>query len=208
MNTWMHKRKQRGYTMIEVLMSLSVMTVGAMGVMALQKATKRGNLEARQMTVATNVARQWIERLRRDSLNWTAGAGSGATVDLTRSLYIKETPTDGTASGWMTPIPPAGSGESYAFDHFGNDTLNGSGNTLTAMYCVNVNYQWVFPGQAIRADVRVWWYRQSESQNSEIVDRTEYENCAVGSEASITDDQRIRFVQASTVLRWNPVEIQ
>lgn len=195
-------RRQSGYTMIEVLMALAVMTSGAMGIFALQKASMRGNFEARQMTMATNIARTWLERMRRDALLWTVGGQGAAAANLTTTRYLSSTPATGGLGAWFTPIPPIGSLESYAFDHFGNDTLNGLVNTTSPEYCVNTRSQWVFPGQVLRVDVRVWWNRLADTDVN-ITDRRAHLNCDVGNEANITGDNRLRFVNASTLLRWN-----
>lgn len=198
-------RKNQGYTFVEVLSSIAVMSIGVTGLVAAQKASLIGNMEARQMTVATNVARIWVERIRRDSLLWIQGGGSAAAADLSGTRYLSSTPVAGTPSAWTTPIPPtaAGTRESYAFDHFGTDTLNGTGNINTPTYCVNTRYQWIFPGQAIRVDVRVWWYR-SASGSAVRASRNTLLNCGIGSESLVTDDRSLRTVQTSTVVRWNP----
>jgi prepilin-type N-terminal cleavage/methylation domain-containing protein len=201
----MRSRRNQGYTFIEVLMAMGVMTIGAMGVMALQKATAKGNIDAREMTTAATVARTWVERLRRDALLWNAGGPGAAEADLTRTLYLRNVPGAGTAGAWFTPVPPINSGESYAFDYFGEDTLNGTPNTGAAMFCVNARLQWMFPGQAIRADVRVWWHRMAGGTNAQMSDRRLYANCGVGQESAVTTNQRLRSVAVSTVLRWSPL---
>jgi type IV pilus assembly protein PilV len=200
------KLRQRGYTFVEVLSSIAVMSIGATGLIAAQKASLVGNLEARQMTVAASVARIWIERVRRDSLLWTQGGATASAANLTGTRYLSNTPSGGGVSAWITPVPPtsASSGESYAFDHFGTDTLNGTGNTSTATYCVNTRYQWVFPGQAIRVDVRVWWYRTASGSTVK-AKRDVYTNCGIGSESLIADDRKLRTINTSTIVRWNPV---
>ena len=62
------QRKARGSSVIEVLMAISVLTIGASGVVALQKVALSANRSARSMVVANEVARTWIERLRTDAL--------------------------------------------------------------------------------------------------------------------------------------------
>ncbi|MCC6556603.1 MAG: prepilin-type N-terminal cleavage/methylation domain-containing protein [Polyangiaceae bacterium] len=62
--------KPAGYTMVEVMVALAVLAVGATGVIALQKATLIGNTHARNISIASAIARTWAERLRTDALQW------------------------------------------------------------------------------------------------------------------------------------------
>ncbi len=199
------RTKRAGYTMIEVVMSMGVLTVGAMGLASMQHVAATANQESRRMTTAATVARVWVDRLRRDSLRWTVGGAGAASANLTATQYLVGTPVDGTPSAWSTPVPTAGSGESYAFDHFGNDTGNASGNTNNIEYCVQSRTRWVVPGQALRADVRVWWHRQVNTQDANLADRRLYQNCGIGQEAAMDGEQRVRFLNTSVILRRNPV---
>jgi len=191
---------QKGYTLIEVMMAIAVMTIGAVGIMALTQASTRGNLEARQITTATQIANLWVERIKRDSLNWNVGGSTAAAADLTRTRYLGAVPAPAATPAWGTPtgVPI---GESFAFDFTGRDTAAAAEQE----YCVNTRMQWVFPGQAIRADVRVWWHRRGVGDPNSADGRI-YRSpiCGIGSEAAITGDNRLRSVYASTVVRWVP----
>jgi prepilin-type N-terminal cleavage/methylation domain-containing protein len=70
----------RGYTMIEILVSMTLLAIGAAGVMAMQKAAVQGHQDARQMDVANAIAREWMERLRRDAMMWTPDATKPGVV--------------------------------------------------------------------------------------------------------------------------------
>src|SRR5580700_9616474 len=61
----------RAYTIVEVLLSMTVFAIGASAVMSMQKATLQGNLDARKTDMANSIARMWIERIRRDAMQWT-----------------------------------------------------------------------------------------------------------------------------------------
>ncbi len=201
----MSKRKaQAGYTMIEIVMAMGVMTVGAMGLMALQTAAAGGNMESRKMTTAASITRLWIDRLQRDALRWNVG-GAVTTADLSQTQYLNLTPAAGAESAWFTPVPAPGSGESYAFDLYGSDVLNGVANPNGAVFCVQTRLQWMFANQAIRADMRVWWHRSSRSADAQMSDRRLYANCGLGQEAAAAADRRLRFISTSTILRRNPL---
>lgn len=194
-------RRRAGYTLVEVMMAIAVMTAGAVGVFSLQRATTLGNLEARQMSTATMIARTWLERLKRDALRWTAGSTSAVGVNLTGTTYLANVPAPATAPTWFTPVPPSLLTESYAFDHYGRDLTPPS--ALIA-YCAQMRLQWVYPGQTIRGDVRVWWHRQSSGADTNIGNASLYANCGLGSETTIGNDVRVRMVNATTLIRWVP----
>ena len=60
----MPKKTQRGFSMIEVLVSLLVIGVGLMGLSGLQVASMKGTSNAHSRNVATNLAMELSERMR------------------------------------------------------------------------------------------------------------------------------------------------
>lgn len=189
------RRTRSGYTMVEVMMAMAILTAGAAGIFALQQAATNGNMEAREMTIATSVARTWLERLKRDALYWNTGASTAAVLPLARTRYLLNVPAVGTAPAWMTPAAFVDSRAS--FDHYGREIALGA----DVRYCAQYRLEWVNVGQAIRADVRVWWHRRGRVNAAAA---NLYPNCGVGAEANIGNDLRVRSVTASTVVRWVP----
>lgn len=193
--------KRRGYTLIEVMMSLSVLTAGALGLVAMQTATTRGNMEARQMATATMAAQRWVERLRRDALNWTQRSMVANAANLANTDYLQNVTPAGNAPAWVAPAPPAGSADSFAFDYYGRDTAV----VGEMVFCTNIRLEWVFPGRIMRADVRVWWPRAGGGYDATLTDGANLVGCAAGrNPESLNDDRRVRMVYTSTVLRFNP----
>lgn len=192
-------RGRQGYTLIEVVMAIGVLTAGAVGIMALQQAATRGNMESRQMTTATQLAQRWVERLRRDGLAWRTGTmvvPVPVTV-LANTTYLQQVPASDAAAPWFTPVPRVGSGESAAFDYYGRDT------TVAAdmHYCTNVRLEWLYPGRAMRADVRVWWARRAGGASGD--NMAGLAGCATGIDPNtLLADWRVRAAHASTVIRY------
>jgi prepilin-type N-terminal cleavage/methylation domain-containing protein len=186
--------KRAGYTLIEVMMAVSIMTVGSVGVLALHQATTRGNVDAREASIATEVTRTWLERVRRDALRWNA-PGTSATS----GTLLENVPSSSTDAGvWETPTGPI-SGESYNFDYHGIDTTMSS-TTRPPHFCVNIRTRWVVAQEAIRVDVRTWWHRLDEN-----TDRTAFD--CDSDPADVTDEldsttPALRAVYGSTVVRW------
>ena len=182
-----------GYTMVEVMMAMALLTAGAAGIFALQQAAINGNAEARQMSIATTITRSWLERLKRDALNWNIGGTVAAALPLVRTRYLLNVPAVGTAPTWMTPAVFSDSRSSY--DNYGREIALGA----DVRYCAQYRLEWVNAGQAMRADVRVWWHRRGAHVAATA---NLYPNCGVGSETIIGNDIRVRTVSASTVIRW------
>ncbi len=176
-------------------MAMALLTAGAAGIFALQQASILGNVEARQMTIATTVARTWIERLKRDALGWNRGADAATAGLLNATRYLQAVPAVGTDPVWMTPT--AFDDSRASFDHLGREVPLGA----DVRFCAQYRLEWVNPGQAMRADVRVWWHRRGRVG---IASANLYPNCGVGSEAVIGADPNVHMVNASTVLRWVP----
>lgn len=199
------RARRAGYTLVEVMMAIAVMTAGALAVMALHQVTTFGNMQSRQLTTATQAAQTWVERLQRDSINWTTGGPTadrslgGLNTALARTTYLRSVARPGAAATWSVPAPALAT-ESWAFDHFGRDTRIAA----DMRFCTNVRLQWVYPAQAMRADVRVWYMRSHTG-----IDVTPFVGCAAGTDPNTLTAQlqSLSFVYTSTVLRWTPLPI-
>ena len=181
-------------------MAIGVLTVGAVGIMAMIQASTRGNLEARQMSTGTMLAQRWVERLRRDGLHWTRSSTVLDPTLLTNTDYLNQVPTPADVPSWFVPAPPITHGEHANFDFYGQDTSD----PLEMRYCTNVRLEWLYVGQAMRADVRVWWLRRESG--AEDPTRAQLAGCAPGVDPdTLTNDFRVRMAYASTVIRYTPM---
>ncbi|MCC7535826.1 MAG: prepilin-type N-terminal cleavage/methylation domain-containing protein [Deltaproteobacteria bacterium] len=214
-----------GYTMVEVMMAVAVLAVGLLGVAAMQTGTVGGNIQAQETTMATSLARLWIERLRRDGASWVVPGvpGAGAIpgqINGTRYLQLVA-----AAPAWA--VPPNGAAltgagtdpytrhtvETAAFDHFGRDVLT---THADRRYCTQVRVAWVYPGTAVRADVRVFWHKRLRAENAgdvspaRVACNTAAANAAlnVASSNAAGRGQMMRHLSAvylSTVIRYTPL---
>ena len=170
--------RSRGYTAVEVMMGITLFAIGAAAVMSMQRAAMQGNLDARKMDMANQIAREWTERLRRDAALWTLPSAANQTAAtnypnarLLSTYLAYGVPANNLA--WSLPdvlvanatVPD---GKSPAFDILGRDLL--PANYAQAQFCVHVRLNWLdTPGastqapapvqQLIRAEVRVLWPR-------------------------------------------------
>lgn len=60
-----------GYTMVEVMMGLAVLAVGAAGIVSLQRFSVMGTMTSRHVTSATNVASSTLEVMALEAGRWT-----------------------------------------------------------------------------------------------------------------------------------------
>lgn len=214
----------RGYTAIEVLVSMTLLAVGAAGVIAMQKAAVQGHQEARQMDMANAIAREWMERLRRDAMLWTPAVGQqGITpppnIGQAPIILIQQPPI------WYVPmarVAPQGAQtdvQSPGFDMLGRDiptadlgwaaqgSTNAAGvfststqNVLT--YCTNVRITPLTADQTLlRAEVRVFWPRDLFSSIDPAI-------CTANPPAGWVNDpiatiQKYHFLYLTSAIRQN-----
>lgn len=76
-------RRCRGTSLMEVLVSVFVLSIGVLGVAGLQVTAKRSNFEATQRVTAAALAQDIVERMRSnsDELATYTNAGAGRTID-------------------------------------------------------------------------------------------------------------------------------
>lgn len=72
-------RRERGFTILEVLVAMGIMAIGMVGILALQKTATEASGYARRATEAAVLAEDRIEQLRTEPLP-TAASTNGADV--------------------------------------------------------------------------------------------------------------------------------
>jgi prepilin-type N-terminal cleavage/methylation domain-containing protein len=83
-------QKTRGFTLIELMAAMAVLSLGLFSIIHLQVVTVRGHSYARQRTEATLIAMQAGEELRKESQEWVNGMQTGP-VDIV-SVFPKIAP--------------------------------------------------------------------------------------------------------------------
>jgi type IV pilus assembly protein PilV len=144
---------RRGYTVIEVMIALTILAIGTSGIIAMQKVTAVANRDAKNLVVANQVARTWIERLRADGARWNHPSPVNPDSDLADTRWLNR--VDGQ---WFRPTDdPLGSPTA---DALGNDVVDAQ--VTRGVFCTNVRLTWLYgpppgtpPPYLIRAEVRV-----------------------------------------------------
>jgi type IV pilus assembly protein PilV len=189
------RRSRAGYTLIEVMMAIAIITASAVALLGLQEIVIRGNMDARQMTTATTIVRTTIELLRLDAVAWTQSYPTAGTVAWGTGVrgFLRDVPTSATpgASPWA-PFGASIAAVEHAYDYQGRPTAVAA----DMFYCVETRYAWIYPGQALRADVRVWWVRSGP-----FTDAAALAGCPTQAAINLT---LIHSTQGSTVIRYTP----
>jgi|GEM_PF-935055 len=200
-NRRIERRRQRraGYTLIEVMTALGVLMVGATGIFAIQTGATVANMEARRMGTANQVAQMVVERVRRDALSWRSGGANMNLTVLAPTTYLLNAPSAGSPVNTWSNLPAG----LNAFDYYGNNTTV----TSEMAYCAQSRLAWVFYGQAIRVDVRVYFPRRGDGTSASTSDARTAIGCPAlpGTSASLIRD--LHFVHAATVVRWTPAAL-
>ncbi|MET0661442.1 MAG: type IV pilus modification protein PilV [Steroidobacteraceae bacterium] len=112
--------RQRGVTLVEILVTVVLISVGLLGIAALQMASLRGNQEAHVRAQASVLAADILDRIRANSLSFRAGdydvdyngtgtAGTRAGSDLTAWQAAIDRTLTGTATNAAGKIERVGS---------------------------------------------------------------------------------------------------
>jgi hypothetical protein len=152
--------RSRGTTVIEVMMALAMLAIGASGIIAMQKITIVANRDAKNLEVANEIARTWIERLRGDAMVWNHPSPVNATSDITDTVWLNGNIKDPGAAAWFRPWNQ--SATLYGVhDALGRDDTTATAATMPeGPFCVNIRLTWIRPNVSVRGEVRVYWLRQ------------------------------------------------
>ena len=164
--------KKAGFTAIEVMLALTLLAIGTAGVIAMEQASIDGNYDARRLDVANSIMRLWIERLRRDGTLWTMpNPENPLTNNRANALLIATVDPDPTNATWRLPTAREGDTAPLQplmpqFDLLGRDILS-SDTTTPVMFCVHTRLSWLVNEDLMRAEVRVFWPKGSQSMGND-----------------------------------------
>jgi prepilin-type N-terminal cleavage/methylation domain-containing protein len=194
--------RARGYTAIEVLISMTLFAIGAAGVIGMQRVTVQGTEDARRYEMAVNIANTWASRLQRDAMNWNLPIATNATTVKAGSRYVGLIGSSDCATKWCFPSTTL-TDETPFYDLLGRERAEGSGDHA---FCVQVRTDWVAnpaiggaaaPTGFARAEVRVVFRRLDRGIVGKCTDTDVFDP------ASTTFGTQHVFVHVTTQLREN-----
>src|SRR5438309_3787125 len=101
-NDQTENRKEAGFTLIEVMFAVVFLSIGLLGIAAMQDIAISRNVDGRRLTVATNLAAEMLERVRFNAI------GNSKALPRGNYLYhniIACTPATFTPPAATCPIP-------------------------------------------------------------------------------------------------------
>ena len=180
------RRTEQGYTLIEVMMALTILAIGASGIFALQTVAIGGNADAADLTAATNIARAWMEDLKTDALQWNS-FGPNPPSDLA------EAPKLAALGAAWTPLnvlnPQRRDGVESADGQF-------CAQARVVPPAVGVGLPAI---EGLQVTVRVWWFKGAYNN------RGAYPNCGQAQAAAMGDDlSQFHWVYVTTLIAPHP----
>lgn len=199
----------RGYTAVEVMLAISILGIGAAGVMSMQKAAIQGNNDARQLDMANSIAREWVERLRRDATTWTLPSESQPNTKnwSSNTSFISKVAAAGAIGTFVFPVassPAQWDGYSPAFDLLGRDVPPAGGATQYpgAVFCTQIKADWLKTDEMLRATIRVYWLQQMYTAPAG--DFCNADGGVLGYPSGIGSNTVFHFIYVTTAIRRNP----
>lgn len=187
--------RSRGYTVVELMMAVAVFAVGITGIVAMQTVAAAANTHAKNLAVATSLARSWQDRLSMDATLW------GGPQEWTEDNMIWVDQVTANNNAWILPaiqgdFGPAAGPRGEFVDH-ANDAED-------VVFCTHLRLTRLLdePGSGlIRSEVRVFWPKGPQSWDSG--DPYCVSNAAdIASIGSATD--QFHFVYKTTAVRETP----
>jgi prepilin-type N-terminal cleavage/methylation domain-containing protein len=167
--------QRAGFTLLEVMIAIGLMTLIGLGLTTMQSYTIRSATFGRESTIASQIAQQWMERLKQDAHVWVVPSNSvpaaQAALRGTRHLYRV---TGDDRGQFRSPDYVVADAEfvSNVYDSRGTPLPQANGVDAQGVniqsrvhYCVSYRTNWVHFGRSLRAEVRVWWPREGRGAN-------------------------------------------
>ncbi len=152
----MRRLGRRGYTAVELLMSVAVFAVGISGIIAMEKVTVVSNQHAKNLTIATPLAQSWIAQLTTDAALWNnpSPVTRNNASDIAQTAWLSQ-----QQGAWFQPTYNVTRQFGPAFDALGNVTQD----PALTQFCTHLRLTQLVNAKAgsglLRAVVRVFGLR-------------------------------------------------
>ena len=188
----------RGFTILEVLIAVLVLTIGIIGIIGIQTISIVSARATNNMRNASVLAETQLERLRRDSVLWVRSVGWDTSSSLGRAMA--------SPGNWVRPqAEPAVDNVTYnqlAIPKLPESTRLGEGaatySQLNSNFCIFYRVTRLGDESLGRAEVRVVWSR------NEAGDYLISQGCDTVMAPANFNSDALSEVIAATVLAPNP----
>ncbi len=175
----MKQAHARGYTVVELMMSLAVFATGVTGVIAMERATVSSNQEARNVAIANAIAESWLSQLAMDATTWS----SQNSWNLSQTVWLSTVAAND--GNWQLPAYSTVRAFGAQFDGFGAPT------TANPSFCAQIRLSWIYntPGNGlIRTEVRVFWPRDQSANGDPTAQTTSFAaDCTTATQATVNN---------------------
>jgi prepilin-type N-terminal cleavage/methylation domain-containing protein len=149
-----------GFTLVELMMAIALLTIGLGGVIAMQKVTAVSNQNAKSLAIASHIASSWLDVLQADSAQWNdADNFDGGT-------WLSTVGAEGSSASWFRPTYSSSRRMGPGFDALGS-AVTATALAADARFCSDLRLSWLNSQTGIkrgagllRAEVRVYWLRE------------------------------------------------
>lgn len=161
------RKRRGGYTVVELMMAIAVMTVGLGGIIAMQKVTVASNMNAKNVSIATHIGQSLLDELATEARKWTQADTFNNTT------WLQNVGVQGSTPLWFAPQYDAQRQLGQGYDALGNAVADEDLETA-AHFCAHVRLSWLNSQTAgklgsglVRAEVRVYWRREGIAYTSQ-----------------------------------------
>jgi type IV pilus assembly protein PilV len=195
----------RAYTVVELLMALSVLAIGVTGVIAMQRVTVATSRHAKNLAIATRVAEAWADQLTADGALWFTDQAGANTRPTTQWLSLAD-PTQTVE--WFIPAYSPQRAFGTAFSGLGNP-VDASLNPGVPAFCAHLRFAFLHSetlptagNGVIRAQIRVFWLREDATAPLAVSNMKNL--CTVDDATFATNVSAFHVVYLTTAIRQTP----
>ena len=113
MMRYLQTRRVGGFSLLEMMVTVSIATMGFVALITLQLSTLRGMANTRHLIQATTLAENFLERLHLEFMGWTENPGQGLN-NAANFPHLAGLPTDAAAAAGARPAGDGISSASFA----------------------------------------------------------------------------------------------
>lgn len=129
--------REGGFTLLEAMLALSILSVGLLATAAMQDMALSRNVDSKELGLATNLATEMIERIRYNTINVTVYNGIDTQNSATKPSNTRQTMARGDYDQWQARLA-----SSQLKNVRGQVTVTANGPTNLNQSLVSVQVTW------------------------------------------------------------------
>jgi len=196
------RKRQRGYTAVELMMAIGIFGIGVTGIIAMEKVTTVSNQHAKNLAIATHIAESWLDMLATDAVMWNHPSPGNSAPDIGQTTWLQSVKANANAANdWVLPQYSTVLSFGSAFDALGNPLNPATAADGSIAFCSHLRLSWLYQPTVsgnglIRAEVRVFWLRDGQGFAQSMCSAAQVANVGAA-------PQTFHFVQKITAIREN-----